>query len=119
MKTGRIEMIKKFADKLADWVAAKNDKRLYRSLMMDRGSELRRVLRLVQQDSAKAGAVLFGLDEYASVWLHEEGGDWLVRDLICIRVVERLAQQKFFDENPDAVVEELNKDDSNGEETEA
>jgi CRISPR-associated protein Cst1 len=119
MKAGRIETIKKFADKLADWIAAQNDKRLYRSLMMDRSSELRRVLRLIQQESAKAGTVLFGLDEYASVWLHEEGGDWLVRDLICIRVVEKLAQQKFFDQNPDAVVEELNKDDSNGEESEA
>lgn len=116
MKAGRIETIKKFADKLAEWIAKKNDKRLYRSLMMDRGSDLRRVLRLLQQESAKAGNILFGLDEYASVWLHEEGGDWLVRDLICIRVVEKLAEQKFFDQNPDAVVEELNKDDSNEEE---
>jgi CRISPR-associated protein Cst1 len=116
MKTGRTETIKKFADKLAHWIAEKNDKRLYRSLMMDRGSELRRVLRLVQQESAKVGTVLFGLDEYASVWLHEEAGDWLVRDLICIRVVEKLAEKKFFDQNPDAAVEELNEDDSKGEE---
>lgn len=116
MKAARIETIKKFADKLADWIASKNDKKLYRSLMIERVSELRRGLRRVQQDGAKGGALLFGLDEYAAVWLHEDGDEWLVRDLICIRVVETLCQRKFFDENPDAIIETLETEEAKNEE---
>jgi CRISPR-associated protein Cst1 len=118
MKPERIEAIKKFADKLADWVANKNDKKLYRSLMMQSASELRRSLLRAQQDGAKGGALLFEYDEYARVWLHEDGygGERLVRDLICIRVVERLYQQKFFDENPDAVIEDLGTEEAKNEE---
>jgi CRISPR-associated protein Cst1 len=116
MKAARIDTIKKFADKLADWIASKNDKKLYRSLMIERVSELRRGLRRIQQEGAKGGDLLFGLDEYAAVWLHEDGDEWLVRDLICIRVVETLCQKKFFDANPDAVVENLGTEEAKNEE---
>ena len=37
-------------------------------------------------------------------------------NLICIRVVERLYQQKFFDEHPDAVVEDLETQEAKNEE---
>ena len=73
MKAARIESIKKFADKLADWIAGKNDKKLYKSLMLKKVQNLRRSLCQVQQDGAKGGNLLFGLDEYAAVWLHEDG----------------------------------------------
>ena len=79
MKAERIKAIKKFADKLADWVASKNDKKLYRSLMMQSASELQRTLLRAQQDGARAGALPFEFDEYTAVWLHEDGGEWLVR----------------------------------------
>ena len=100
MKAARIESIKKFADKLADWIAGKNDKKLYKSLMLKKVQDLRRSLCQVQQDGAKGGNLLFGLDEYAAVWLHEDGDQWLVRDLICIRVVERLSREEVLEENP-------------------
>jgi len=85
---------------------------------MQSASELRRSLLRAQQDGAKGGALLFEYDEYARVWLHEDGygGERLVRDLICIRVVERLYQQKFFDENPDAVIEDLGTEEAKNEE---
>ncbi len=98
MNKGRIELIRTFADKLADWIANKNDTKLFRAIAFEKLWELRQRLLRVQQESAKS-ALLFGLDEYAQVWLHSEDGardESLVRDLVCIRVVERLHERGFF-----------------------
>lgn len=107
MKQGRIEAVRAFADKLAGWIQNKHDKGLYRSLAMDKPSDLRHSLMRVQRASAERGHPLFGLDEYATVWLHEDGDEWLIRDLVCIRVVEALAASGFFGANPGLVPEEL------------
>jgi CRISPR-associated protein Cst1 len=107
MKQGRIEAVRAFADKLAGWIRNKHDKGLYRSLMMDKPSDLRHSLMRVQRASAQGAQLLFGLDEYATVWLHEDGDEWLIRDLVCIRVVELLAGTGFFSANPELTPEEL------------
>lgn len=107
MKQSRIDAIRTFADKLAEHIRHANDKALYRSLVMDKLSDLRRVLMRAQRESAKGKDLLFGLNEYATVWLHEDGDEWLVRDLICIRVVEVLAARDFFAVHPTLVPEEL------------
>jgi CRISPR-associated protein Cst1 len=107
MKQARIEAVRGFADKLSDWIRDKNDKGLYRSLMMDKPSDLRHSLMRAQRASAGLAQPLFGLDEYATVWLHEDGDEWLIRDLICIRVVEALAAAGFFGTNPGLVPEDL------------
>lgn len=107
MKQGRIEAVRAFADKLAGWIQEKHDKRLYRSLAMDKPSDLRHSLMRVQRAGAEGGQPLFGLDEYATVWLHEDGDEWLIRDLVCIRVVETLAAAGFFGVNPGLLPEDL------------
>jgi hypothetical protein len=108
MRKARIEAIKQFADKLADWISQKHDRNLYRALAYERPWELRQRLLRSQRDGLP-----FGLDEYAAVWLHEDDSrsdENLVRDLVCIRVVERLYELKYFDSHPDERLE--NSEDS-------
>lgn len=100
MKDGRIKAIRGFSDKLAEWIYTKTDKKLYNALTYDRLSDLQQALRRVQRESA-AGKLLFGLDEYRDVWLHDDGDAYLVRDLICIRVVERLHELGYFAVHPE------------------
>jgi CRISPR-associated protein Cst1 len=107
MKQGQIESIRAFADKLAVWIQKNHDKSLYRSLAMDRPGDLRRSLMRAQRASTEGTQLLFGLDEYATVWLRDDGNEWLIRDLICIRVVEVLAAGGFFDVHPGLMLEKL------------
>lgn len=104
MKEGRIKAIRAFADKLAGWIFGKKDKKLYNALMFGKMPDLQHTLRRAHRESA-TGELLFGLDEYRDVWLHDDGDSFLVRDLICIRAVERLYELGYFKENPDAVLE--------------
>ncbi len=100
MKPARIDAIKAFGDKLAEYIRRTNDRGLYRSLLFDRLHEVRLALLQAQRKSATEH-LLFGLDEYALVWLREEGDEFLVRDLVAIRVVERLSELGYFQANPD------------------
>lgn len=104
MKDGRINAIREFSDKLAAWINKKGDKRLYRALVFDKLNELQHHLRRVQRESAGSD-LLFGLDEYRNVWLHEDGDRYLVRDLICIRVIEKLHELGYFKAHPEDVVD--------------
>ena len=91
MKQARIDAIRAFADRLAQWIHDKNDRKLERALFMSRElRELRRQMLRTLAASAEGKTLLFGLDDYATVWLHEDGDQYLVRDLVCIRVVEKL-----------------------------
>jgi hypothetical protein len=99
MRKGRLEAIKQFGDKLANWINDKRDRPLYRSLAYDSPWELRQRLLRAQRDGMP-----LGLDEYAAVWLHEDDSradESLVRDLVCIRVVEQLNTLKYFDSYPE------------------
>ncbi len=115
MKKARIEAIRQFGDKVAGWIIQKNDRRLYRSLTLDRPWDLRQALLRAQRDGLP-----FGLDEYAVVWLHEDDSradESLIRDLICIRVVEKLREGKYFDKHPeDELVTLSAKDDEKSQE---
>jgi CRISPR-associated protein Cst1 len=104
MKAARIDAIRSFADKLADHIARTNDRKLYRSLVFDRPYEVRSALMSAQRRTVP-DRLLFGLNEFATVWLHEDGDEFLVRDLISIRVVERLSEAGYFRENPEDVIE--------------
>jgi hypothetical protein len=113
MKKARIEAIRLFADKVAGWIQDKNDRRLYRSLALDRPWELRQTLLRAQRDGLP-----FGLDEYAAVWLHEEDGrvdEGLIRDLVCIRVVERL--REYFEKHPEDQLDKVSGAQKNQEVT--
>jgi hypothetical protein len=116
MKKGRIDAIRTFADKLATWIHAKTDKKLYNALTYDRLSELQQALRRVQRESV-GGELLFGLEEYRDVWLHDDGDAYPVRDLICIRVVEKLHELGYFRAHPeDALTEQGEGSKTNGAE---
>jgi CRISPR-associated protein Cst1 len=104
MKDGRIKAIREFSDKLAEWINKKADKRLYRALVFENLSELQHHLRRVQRESA-GSKLLFGLDEYRNVWLHEDGDRYLVRDLVCIRLIEKLDELGYFKAHPEDVVD--------------
>ena len=110
MKPARIEAIREFADKVAGWIHGKNDRKLYRALMFGKLSDAQDALRKAQLESAK-GEILFGLDEYVNVWLHQDGDAFLVRDLLCIRVVETLEQLGYFRDNPEDQLDQIHQDD--------
>jgi len=103
MKKGRIEAIRQFADKLAQWIQDKHDRNLYKALAYERSWELRQRLLRAQRDGMP-----LGLDEYATVWLHEDDGgradEGLIRDLVCLRVVERLDEIGYFTAHPEEVL---------------
>lgn len=109
MREGRIKAIRGFADKLAAWIHSKTDKKLYNALTYGARSELLHALRRVQRESA-GRELLFGLDEYRDVWLHDDGDAYLVRDLVCIRVVERLHELGYFAEHPEEALEARDAD---------
>lgn len=116
MKEGRIQAIRAFADKLAGWIFEKNDKKLYNALMFGKMADLHHTLRRAQRDST-AGELLFGLDEYRNVWLHDDDDGSLVRDLICIRAVEKLHELGYFKANPQLAPEnhEIHEDENRAE----
>jgi CRISPR-associated protein Cst1 len=117
MERSRIETVKRFSDKVADFIAKKNDRKLWQSLAFDRLSEFQGRLRRAQQHSAAgADGLLFGLDEYATVWLHDDRDAYLIRDLICIRVVEKLHEHGWFKQHPE---DALDKDTDSENDTEA
>lgn len=116
MKQARIEAIKRFADKVAGWIHQKNDRRLRRALVMGRPRELRSALLRAQRESAAPGGeLLFGLDEFATVWLHEDGDEYVVRDLVCIRVNEKLHE---LGEPVDTLLEEAASEGNTDDATE-
>ncbi|MCC6523310.1 MAG: hypothetical protein IT373_11655 [Polyangiaceae bacterium] len=91
MKQARIDAVREFADKVAQWIHERNDRRLERALFTARGNwEVRHALMRAQRESGAAGRLLFGLDDYARVFLHEDRDEGLIRDLVCIRLAERL-----------------------------
>jgi hypothetical protein len=93
MNRTRLEAIRAFADKLAERIHRKTDRRLKKGVLMARSpSDARRALMTAQRTSAEEGELLFGLEEYANVWLSSEGDEWLVLDLVAIRLIERLHQ---------------------------
>jgi hypothetical protein len=104
MDKGEIDAIRLFADKLAGWIDSKNDRKLHHALAFERPRELRGQLLRIQRESTN-GPLLFGLEEFAGVWLHPERDEYLVRDLVCLRVVEKLHELGWYSENPDEILE--------------
>ena len=114
MKKGRVEAIRQFADKLTEWISSKNDRQLYRSLAYDPPWDLRRRLLRAQQKGLP-----LGLDEYAKVWLSDEEGridEGLIRDLVCLRVVEQLQARDYFKEHPEDTLETAPEEPEQGDE---
>jgi CRISPR-associated protein Cst1 len=111
MDQKRIDALKQFADRLADYIVKTNDRGLFGELMYrDMSWQIRNALVKAQRNHARqANDLLFGLEQYLEVFEADDAVgqvDWrLTRDLICIRLVERLQREKFFDkpENKDVL----------------
>ena len=111
MDKARIEEIRKMGDGLADYVSGQNDRRFFRSFFTEtRYNYFRTALIKANLAHVKRGnPPIITLDPYIQVF--EEGDevarmDWrLARDLVLIRMVERLYQQGWLGHNMDVIEE--------------
>lgn len=109
METSRIEEIRKMGDQLADYVSSENDRRFFREFFTEgRYDYFRTALIKANVAHVKRGKPPFiTLDPYIEVF--ETGDevarpDWrFARDLVLIRMIERLYQQGWLGKNPDAL----------------
>ncbi len=109
----RIEEIRKLGDQLADYVSGENDRRFFRDFFTERRYDpFRTALIKANLAHVKRGKPPFiTLDPYIDVF--EAGdevarSDWqLARDLVLIRMIERLYQLGWLGKNPDAIPTEL------------
>jgi CRISPR-associated protein Cst1 len=113
MDRERVEAIRQLGDRLADYVARENDRLFFRGFYWEQRSydNLRTVLLKANIAQVKrGGAPLFTFDDYLLVF--EEGDDvarpdWrLARDLVLIRMVEKLHQQGWLGRNVESIPEE-------------
>jgi CRISPR-associated protein Cst1 len=111
MEPSRVEQIRNFADQLAEYVNAQNDRRFFREFYtLQNYDHFRTVLIKANVAHVKRGnAPIITLDPYLEVF--EEGDevvrrDWrFARDLVLIRMVERLHTVGWLSKNPDALPE--------------
>lgn len=102
MDEKRLEAIREFADKMADFIARSNDREVFRDLVYGRWAwQVRNALTKAQRNRAREhNELLFGLDDYLKIFVADEAvgkSDWsLVRDLISIRLVEQLHKKDYF-----------------------
>lgn len=105
MDQKRIDDVRTFADRLAEHIRRRNDRRLFRDLIYSkRPWELRNALTKAQRNEFLDNrGLLFGLDEYLAVFEAEDNAgkyDWsLTRDLISIRLIEQLQRAGYLTED--------------------
>lgn len=108
MDRERIQSIRNLADRLSDYVIRHNDDRLFKRLYLARNDYQ---FRLELQKAATAAqkteeAPLVPYDEFIRVFFEDEGEtmrlDWyLARDLLMIRMIERLHASRWIAEHPE------------------
>ena len=111
MDKERIAQIKQMGDTLAEYVGSQNDRRFFRDFFaVQRYDYFRNTLLKANLAHARRGqAPIITFDAYISIF--EEGedlarSDWkLARDLVLIRMVERLYDLGWLGKHPDAIPE--------------
>jgi len=111
MDKEHIEQIRSMGDRLADYVSGQNDRRFFREFFsVQRYDYFRTALIKANLAHVRRGnPPIITLDPYIEVF--EEGSelarsDWrLARDLVLIRMVERLYEQGWLGSNVDAIPE--------------
>lgn len=113
MEQSRIEQIRQLGDRLAEYVNAQNDKRFFQEFFTQNRYDFFRS-RLIKANLAhvkRGQPPIVQFEPYIQVF--EEGdelarSDWrLARDLVLIRMVEKLHDMNWFGTNPDALADEL------------
>lgn len=107
MDRKRIEKIRTMADALAGYIQGQ-DRRLFRELFTAR-TEYHVRLALLKAANVAPG-VLVRYDDFVDVFFVDNGetmrSDWsLARDLLMVRIIERLHDTKWLEENQDLVQE--------------
>lgn len=116
MDKERIEQIRVMGDQLAEYVSSQNDRRFFRDFFIEqRYGYFRTALIKANLAHVKRGhPPIITLDPYIEVF--EEGDelarpDWrLARDLVLIRMVERLYDQGWLGSNVDAIPEQVEEE---------
>jgi len=111
MDSQRIEQIRMMGDRLAQYVAEENDKRFFSSFFAEQnyGNFRNNLIRANVAHVRRGNPPLITLDPYIEVF--EEGDevaspDWkLARDLVLIRMVERLHERGWLAKNREAIPE--------------
>lgn len=108
MEKERVEQIRQLGDRLADYVYDEDERFFNRFYLARRPHEMRTLLIRASLDNVRRGKEpLVAYDPYIEVF--EEGeevtrGDWgLVRDLLLIRMIERLHQRGWLRQHSDLV----------------
>ena len=111
MDKERIELIRKMGDRLADYVSSENDRRFFQQFVNQRRYDYLRML-LIKANLAhvkRGNPPIITLDPYIEVFEegdHMERTDWrLGRDLVLLRMVERLYEQGWLGHHADAIPE--------------
>ena len=110
MNASRIERIRELGDQLAAYVHAENDQKFFTTFYAEqrRYDVIRNALIKVNHARLKRGQPpIIKLDPYLEVFedVDENGrSDWrLARDLVLIRMIERLYDLKWIEQHPDAL----------------
>ena len=108
MDQERIETIRNVADKIADHIQRTDNTRLFREFLTGRnnGQGYQRLRdRLIREnyEAAKVDGPLITVDEYIETFENSDDRFWwmLARDLILIRMIERLHANKWIGKHPD------------------
>lgn len=121
MQQERIDTIRSLGDVLAQHVMSENDRKFFHSFMTaQRYDELRAILIKASTAQIRSGRPpLIDFESYIRVF--EEGSelpysDWrLARDLVLIRMIERLHQMGWLQEHPDELAEPATNDEEDNE----
>ncbi|MGQ9889056.1 MAG: type I-B CRISPR-associated protein Cas8b1/Cst1 [Aggregatilineales bacterium] len=125
MDETRIAAIRRLGDRLADYVAAENDRRFFRAFFGEMNYSLFRN-RLIKADIEavrRGGEPLITFDQFVEVF--EEGEeiarrDWrLARDLALIRMIERLRENGWLSAHADALPEVTEPEEAGEDETDS
>jgi CRISPR-associated protein Cst1 len=116
MQEERVRAIREFGDRLADYIAER-DPGFWRDLHLTRSYGRFRV-RLINASQAEQRAErppLIGFDDFVTIFEYGEDlarPDWrLARDLVLIRVIERLHERRWFAAHPEALEVEAPEDE--------
>jgi CRISPR-associated protein Cst1 len=102
MDSERIGVIRELGDRLAEEIASTNDRRLYRRVYRSaRYHELRgELIKLDQRAASQGRGVPVDFERFVAAFEAPDGVAWddwrLARDLVLIRMIERLAERGFF-----------------------
>ncbi len=118
----RIALIKELGDTLADYVLTENDRRFFQSFMTAKRDSLRSLLIRVSFTRVKRGqAPLVTFDGYVEAFDEDDEGsqvNWrLARDLVLIRMIERLHQAGWVKSNAAELAQEPELEEAGERET--